>query len=109
MKWDPNNMTMTSIEMPIKSDRGNRKYSIKFTYYTLNDNKKHTKTVLFGSKNVPDFVDDLSTETKRHNLGRLKNIDDPFHPSHWRLFLLNREDTVLNSYLAYISEVLGKQ
>lgn len=90
---------------PIENPKFKKKYKLNITFKNDED-KIRKKTIRFGKKDDPDFVDGADIVKKSRLSSKLGNTHNMFHGNFWRLHLLNGESKNLKeNYLNLISKI----
>jgi hypothetical protein len=103
--WE-NDFVLIKVEPPqlITNEKMRKKYSVRLTYLGKNHVKRN-KTVYFGDKEKPDYIDHKDNAKKMSIINRLKNSDSPFSKDFWRLNLLNNKETISESYSDVLTQL----
>lgn len=104
--WD-NSFKLTAVQYPeelLNEKYKKKKYKINIAYKA--GDKLHKKTIRFGKRDDPDFVDGGDVSKKNRLSSKLGNTHNMFHGNFWRLHLLNGDSkTLKENYLNFIKKI----
>lgn len=95
---------IAGIEYPVADPHGKRRFKIHFSYYLKDDpnRKVRGKTVRFGIKDKPYYIDHKDKRQRDVALSRSRSHHSPFKHQFWSYYLLNMAPTMKLGFQGFL-------